>query len=155
MTEPLRLAILLSGTGRTFDHLLERTRSGALAATIVGVISSRGDVRGLERARAAGLELLAQARRGGRHRRDHAHHRGAGQVAQVARLDLDLALTGEQPRRLGVREEVGAEAVVLDQEGRAVREPAPELHHRALAAQAARFAQSVRRVNDEAGVRHG
>src|SRR5688572_14761786 len=63
MAEPPRLAILLSGTGRTFDHLLERTRSGALAATIVGVIASRGDVRGVEQARAAGLETVVLRRK--------------------------------------------------------------------------------------------
>ena len=82
-----------------------------------------------------------------RHRRDHAHDRRAAHVDELGRLDLDVALVGEQARRLGVREEVRAEAVVLDQERLAALEPAEELHDRAAAA------QPVGRVDDEAGVR--
>lgn len=63
MSGRLRLAILLSGTGRTFDHLLARCRSGELAAEVVGVISSRGDVRGVEKARAAGVPTVVLRRK--------------------------------------------------------------------------------------------
>lgn len=52
---PLRLAILLSGSGRTLENLLEWIGSGRLRATVEVVIASRGDVRGVEIARRAGL----------------------------------------------------------------------------------------------------
>jgi formyltetrahydrofolate-dependent phosphoribosylglycinamide formyltransferase len=52
---PLRLAILLSGSGRTLENLLEWIAAGKLSATIETVISSRSDVRGVAIARRAGL----------------------------------------------------------------------------------------------------
>lgn len=54
---PLRLAVLLSGSGRTLDNLLDRIRDGRLAATVQVVISSREDVRGVRIAEAAGLPV--------------------------------------------------------------------------------------------------
>jgi formyltetrahydrofolate-dependent phosphoribosylglycinamide formyltransferase len=50
---PLRLAILLSGSGRTLENLLEWIAAGRLGATVEVVIASRGDVRGVEVARRA------------------------------------------------------------------------------------------------------
>ena len=55
MSEPVRLAVLLSGSGRTLENFLERMAKGELPVTIVGVVSSRGDVRGVEIAREAAL----------------------------------------------------------------------------------------------------
>jgi len=52
---PLRLAILLSGSGRTLENLIEWIADGRLTATVEIVIASRGDVRGVEVARRAGL----------------------------------------------------------------------------------------------------
>lgn len=52
---PLRLAILLSGSGRTLENLLAEIAAGRLDATIEIVVASRGDVRGVEIARLAGL----------------------------------------------------------------------------------------------------
>jgi formyltetrahydrofolate-dependent phosphoribosylglycinamide formyltransferase len=52
---PLRLAILLSGSGRTLENLLEWIGDGRLAATVEIVVASRGDVRGVEIARRAGV----------------------------------------------------------------------------------------------------
>ena len=52
---PLRLAILLSGSGRTLENLLEWIAAGRLAATVEVVIASSGDVRGVEVARRAGV----------------------------------------------------------------------------------------------------
>jgi formyltetrahydrofolate-dependent phosphoribosylglycinamide formyltransferase len=52
---PLRLAILLSGSGRTLENLLEWIAAGRLAATVDVVIASRRDVRGVEVARRAGV----------------------------------------------------------------------------------------------------
>ena len=50
---PLRLAILLSGSGRTLENLLEWIAAGRLGATVEVVIASRGDVRGVGVARRA------------------------------------------------------------------------------------------------------
>jgi phosphoribosylglycinamide formyltransferase-1 len=50
-----RLAVLLSGSGSTLQNLLDRVADGRLAATIVGVVSSRADAFGLERARRANV----------------------------------------------------------------------------------------------------
>ncbi len=54
---PLRLAVLLSGAGRTLDNLLERIADGRLAATVTVVVSSRDDVRGVRIAESAGIPV--------------------------------------------------------------------------------------------------
>ncbi|MEX0689724.1 MAG: phosphoribosylglycinamide formyltransferase [Pirellulales bacterium] len=51
----LRLAVLLSGSGRTLENLLEWIDSGGLSAIVAVVVSSRPDVRGLRIAERAGL----------------------------------------------------------------------------------------------------
>ena len=60
---PARLAVLLSGTGRTLENLLEVTARGELAAEVVAVVSSVPAVRGLQVARQAGLPSIAVRRR--------------------------------------------------------------------------------------------
>jgi phosphoribosylglycinamide formyltransferase 1 len=55
--KPLRLSILLSGGGRTMINILDEIRSGRLNAVIAVVISSRSTVAGVEKAKAAGLNL--------------------------------------------------------------------------------------------------
>ncbi len=79
---PLRLVVLLSGGGRTLLNLLASIREGRLAAEIPLVLSSRRDVAGVERARAAGLhvEVLRP--------RDHADER-AFASAQAARIEAE------------------------------------------------------------------
>lgn len=54
-TSPMRLAVLLSGTGRTLENLLQWQRRGALRAEIVAVASNREGVRGLTIAADAGI----------------------------------------------------------------------------------------------------
>jgi phosphoribosylglycinamide formyltransferase-1 len=49
--------VLLSGGGRTLLNLLEAIAAGRLAAQVRLVITSRADVAGVERARAAGLPV--------------------------------------------------------------------------------------------------
>ena len=49
--DPLRLAVLISGGGRTLLNLEEQIRLRLLPATIVQVISSRSNVVGVDRAR--------------------------------------------------------------------------------------------------------
>ncbi len=60
---PLRLAVLLSGGGRTLQNLQDRISSGTLPATIVGVVSSRADAYGVTRARNLGLPVVVLPRR--------------------------------------------------------------------------------------------
>ncbi len=62
--EPLRLAVLLSGSGRTLDNLLERIASGRLTATIERVVSTREDVRGVKIAAHAGVPVSVVSPRG-------------------------------------------------------------------------------------------
>jgi phosphoribosylglycinamide formyltransferase-1 len=47
MPPPLRLAVLLSGSGRTLDNLLDEIAAGRLAARIEVVVSNKPGVRGL------------------------------------------------------------------------------------------------------------
>jgi formyltetrahydrofolate-dependent phosphoribosylglycinamide formyltransferase len=54
--KPIRLAILLSGGGRTMVNLQQEIDAGRLAARIVLVISSRSTVAGVQRAREIGIE---------------------------------------------------------------------------------------------------
>ena len=57
MPEPIRLAVLISGGGTTLQNLIDRIADGRLSARIVGVVSSRADARGVERADRAGLPV--------------------------------------------------------------------------------------------------
>jgi phosphoribosylglycinamide formyltransferase 1 len=63
MNPPLRLAVMISGSGRTLVNLHERIAAGTLNATIERVISSRADVLGVQRARERGLAVLVVDRR--------------------------------------------------------------------------------------------
>ena len=56
-TRPLRLAVLLSGSGRTLENLLDWIAGGRLAATVATVVSSRADVRGVTIAERAGIPV--------------------------------------------------------------------------------------------------
>jgi phosphoribosylglycinamide formyltransferase 1 len=59
----LRLCALISGSGTTLQNFLDRTRDGRLRAAVAGVVSSRADVAGVEKARAAGVPLLVVDRK--------------------------------------------------------------------------------------------
>jgi len=63
MSEPVRLAVLLSGSGSTLQNLLDRIGAGQLAARVVVVIGSKEDAFGLERARRAGIPAVAVPRK--------------------------------------------------------------------------------------------
>ncbi len=58
-----RLAVLLSGSGRTLENLLGAINQGRLDAEIVAVVSSKPGVRGLEIAERAGLPHATFTRR--------------------------------------------------------------------------------------------
>jgi phosphoribosylglycinamide formyltransferase 1 len=53
----LRLAVLLSGSGRTLENILDRIAAGRLTASVERVVSSRGDVRGVRLAEQAGIPV--------------------------------------------------------------------------------------------------
>lgn len=55
MKGSLRLGVLISGSGRSLQNLIDRIADGSLDARIETVISSHAGVKGLERAEKAGL----------------------------------------------------------------------------------------------------
>jgi len=55
MTQPLRIGILLSGSGTTLQNLLDRIAAGTLPARVVAVGSNKADAYGLTRAGVAGI----------------------------------------------------------------------------------------------------
>ena len=63
MKVPVRLGILLSGSGRTLQNLIDRIADGSLRAKIEVVIASDPKAFGLERARKAGIPEVVVARK--------------------------------------------------------------------------------------------
>jgi phosphoribosylglycinamide formyltransferase 1 len=57
-SKPIRLGVLVSGTGSNLQAILDAIAAGALAAEVRVVISNRANVQALERARAAGVPAL-------------------------------------------------------------------------------------------------
>jgi phosphoribosylglycinamide formyltransferase-1 len=55
MSAEIRLAVLLSGSGRTLQNFLDRSASGSLKARVVKVVSSLSKAYGLVRAQNAGI----------------------------------------------------------------------------------------------------
>lgn len=62
MPAPLRLAVLLSGSGRTLENLLEWIAAGRLAAEVVVVVANKPGVRGLSVADRANLPTYIMPR---------------------------------------------------------------------------------------------
>ena len=56
---PLKIGVLISGSGSNLQALIDRVADGSLNASIELVVSSRKDAFGLERAAGAGIETLA------------------------------------------------------------------------------------------------
>jgi len=63
MPKPIRLVALISGGGTTLQNLLDRIAAGRLNAVIVGVVSSRADALGIERAKKAGVPAVVVSAR--------------------------------------------------------------------------------------------
>jgi formyltetrahydrofolate-dependent phosphoribosylglycinamide formyltransferase len=61
--KPVRLAVLLSGSGTTLQNLIDRSAAGRLPAQIVLVVSNKAEAFGLERARQAGLTTAVVSRK--------------------------------------------------------------------------------------------
>jgi phosphoribosylglycinamide formyltransferase-1 len=74
-----RLGVLLSGTGRTLQNLLDRIGDGRMRATVAGVGSDRADAFGLQRAMEHGLEA--------RHLKD-----ASATWSWLSELDVDLVI---------------------------------------------------------------
>ena len=62
MAKPFRIVALVSGGGTTLQNLIDRISTGYLAVEIAGVVSSRADVSGVERAKKAGLPVTVVSR---------------------------------------------------------------------------------------------
>jgi formyltetrahydrofolate-dependent phosphoribosylglycinamide formyltransferase len=88
---PMPVAVLLSGSGRTLQNLIDQTAAGRLPIRIVRVISSRGDVLGPVRARRAGLETVVLPRR--RYPSDDAYSAAVAAVLDRSPVEL-IALAG-------------------------------------------------------------
>jgi formyltetrahydrofolate-dependent phosphoribosylglycinamide formyltransferase len=63
MSDPIRLAVLISGSGTTLQNFLDRIADGRLAARVVQVVASKAGVKGLERAKRAGVPAAVVERK--------------------------------------------------------------------------------------------
>lgn len=57
-TKPLRLGVLISGSGTNLQAIIDRIAAGTLDATVELVVSSRPSALGLQRAEKAGIQTL-------------------------------------------------------------------------------------------------
>jgi formyltetrahydrofolate-dependent phosphoribosylglycinamide formyltransferase len=83
---PVRLAVLVSGNGRSLQNLIDRIRDGSLHATIEVVVSSNPSAYGLERARQASLPCRVVHRKA--HRSDEEFGRALAQELEGRPIDL-------------------------------------------------------------------
>lgn len=81
-----RVAVLISGEGSNLQALIDAAQAGQLGASIVTVVSNRSAARGLERARAAGIEALHLGAVRGQERADY----DAALAALLAPREPDL-----------------------------------------------------------------
>ncbi|HEY3517864.1 MAG TPA: phosphoribosylglycinamide formyltransferase [Gammaproteobacteria bacterium] len=98
MTRPAtRVAVLISGEGSNLQALIDAAQAGQLGASIVTVVSNRGAARGLDRARAAGIEALHLGAQRGQERADY----DAALAALLAPRKPDLLVLAGFMRILG------------------------------------------------------
>jgi len=83
--KPLRLGILISGSGRTLLNLHEQIASGKLPAVIACVVSSREGALGVDRARQMGLAVHVVPRNT---LNDTVFHDSISRLLDVAEVDL-------------------------------------------------------------------
>lgn len=88
---PLRLGVLLSGSGSTLENLLEKIQKGVLDAEVAVVVSSKPSAFGLERARRHGLPAHAVDRRA--YREAHAFNNAIHRILDEYQPEL-LVLAG-------------------------------------------------------------
>jgi formyltetrahydrofolate-dependent phosphoribosylglycinamide formyltransferase len=63
MDHPIRLAVLVSGSGTTLQNFLDRIKDGRLRAQVVLVVSNRADAFGLKRAEKAAVPAVLVERK--------------------------------------------------------------------------------------------
>jgi phosphoribosylglycinamide formyltransferase-1 len=73
MSNPIRIVALLSGGGTTLQNLIDRIAAGKLHAAVVGVVSSRADAFGVQRAERANVPVKVVERGTGVARRSLAN----------------------------------------------------------------------------------
>ncbi len=95
MKNPVRLGVLLSGSGRTLQNLLDRIKDGSLPARIEVVISSHPDVKGLERARTRKIPAVTVDYKG----YDDAKAFSAAVTEELDRHPVDLVIMAGFIRR--------------------------------------------------------
>ena len=62
MAEPLKIGVLLSGSGTNLQAIIDAVDEDGLPVDIVKVVSSRPDAYGIERAQRAGIPVLVMNR---------------------------------------------------------------------------------------------
>lgn len=97
---PLSIAVLVSGSGRTLQNLIDQIAAGHLPVRIARVVCSRSEVLGARRARRAGLETVVVPRRG--YASDDAY--GEAVAAVLDRTPLDLVVLAGFLHRLPIPE---------------------------------------------------
>jgi formyltetrahydrofolate-dependent phosphoribosylglycinamide formyltransferase len=97
MHPPIRLAVLLSGSGTTLQNLIDRSADGRLHAQVVQVVSNNPEAFGLIRARNAGIATAVVERKSCASREefsrrifDHCRAAGAELVCMAGFLQLVL-----------------------------------------------------------------
>lgn len=88
---PLRIAVLLSGSGTSLENLFEHIDAGSLDATVEVVIASKPNAFGLDRARRRGVPAFAVSRR--EHTSVASFNDALHEVLESHRVDL-VALLG-------------------------------------------------------------
>ena len=81
-----RLGVLISGRGSNLQAIIDAIAGGRLDATIAVVVSNRRDARGLERARAAGIDTVTLGHRDYRSREAF----DAAVIDELGRRDVGL-----------------------------------------------------------------
>jgi phosphoribosylglycinamide formyltransferase-1 len=99
VSAPLRLVVLVSGSGTLLQALLDATAAGTLPAQVVAVGTDRADCTGLARAEAAGVPTFVEALA------DHPDRDGwdTALAARVAGFEPDLVVTAGFMKILGPR----------------------------------------------------
>lgn len=80
MKGSLKLGVLISGSGRSLQNLIDRIADGSLSAHIETVISSHPGVKGLERAAQAGLPAVVV---------DYRQHKDVEGFSRAVSAELD------------------------------------------------------------------
>lgn len=141
-----RVAVLISGEGSNLQALIDAAQAGQLGASIVTVVSNRGGARGLERARAAGIEALHLGAVRGQERAEY----DAALAALLAPREPDLIVLAGFMRILSTK-------LVALYEGRMLnlhpsllpKYPGLDTHRRVLAAGDQWHGATVHFVTDE------